>query len=230
MNISEKIINFTKSLSLEGIELPDGVNAMNPYKDGSDLTKKTMETFFRKFYSDSKKRNIILGINPGRFGAGVTGITFTDTKRLRDECGIKFEGKDTHEPSSVFVYEVISSYGGVAKFYSQFYLSALCPLGFVIKNDNGREVNYNFYDSRELQDAVTPFIIQTLKEQISFGIDTKRAIILGSGKNYKYFEKLNKKHCFFKEIVPLEHPRFIMQYRAKRKGEFVSKYLRTLES
>lgn len=30
----------------------------------------------------------ILGINPGRFGAGTTGIAFIDPIRLENECGI----------------------------------------------------------------------------------------------------------------------------------------------
>ena len=38
----------------------------------------------------------------------------------------------------------------------------------------------------------------------------------------------NKKYHFFKEIIPLEHPRFIMQYNSKRKDEFIMKYLNAL--
>jgi len=51
---------------------------------------------------------------------------------------------------------------------------------------------------------------------------------LGTGKNYKFLQNLNKKENFAQHIVPLEHPRFIMQYRVKRKEEFIEKYLRVL--
>jgi hexokinase len=52
--------------------------------------------------------------------------------------------------------------------------------------------------------------------------------VLGTGKNYKFLEKLNKQEKFTEQLIPLEHPRFVMQYRAKRKQEFIEKYLRLL--
>jgi hypothetical protein len=48
---------------------------------------------------------------------------------------------------------------------------------------------------------------------------------LGEGENFKYFSRLNASHGFFKTIVPLAHPRFIMQYRRKRVWEYVETYL-----
>ena len=62
---------------------------------------------------------MILGINPGRHGSGVTGIAFTDTKRLNNDCGISFDEYVTHETSSVFVYEMIKAFGGPEKFYQK---------------------------------------------------------------------------------------------------------------
>jgi hypothetical protein len=41
---------------------------------------------------------------------------------------------------------------------------------------------------------------------------------------------LNEKYRFFKKIFALEHPRFIMQYRARKKDEFVEKYVNLLKS
>ena len=84
--------------------------------------------FYKKYYDDHQQRHIILGINPGRFGAGVTGVPFTDTKRLFDECGLQFTGKATHEPSATFVYEVINAYGGTEKFYKNFFVFILFAL------------------------------------------------------------------------------------------------------
>ncbi|MGB3465178.1 MAG: hypothetical protein WBA74_07910, partial [Cyclobacteriaceae bacterium] len=52
---------------------------------------------------------------------------------------------------------------------------------------------------------------------------------LGQGKNIKYLEYLNKKYQLFGEIVPLPHPRWILQYRRKRKDEFLDLYLEKLE-
>ena len=47
-----------------------------------------VETFFYKFYNDTNPRHLIFGINPGRFGAGTTGINFTAPKQLKEICGI----------------------------------------------------------------------------------------------------------------------------------------------
>jgi hypothetical protein len=84
--LAGKIISFTRSLDFKGT-LPRGVKIMNPYKE--PIIKQITSQFFKKYYSDNNQRHIILGINPGRHGAGLTGITFTDTKRLAEYCGIK---------------------------------------------------------------------------------------------------------------------------------------------
>jgi hypothetical protein len=184
--------------------------------------------FYKKFYNDTNKRHLILGINPGRFGAGVTGVPFTDTKRLLEECGLKFDGKPTHEPSATFIYEMINAYGGVEKFYSKFYIHSICPLGFTIINDKGKEINYNYYDSNELTEMVYDFIIGNIKKQISFGIGTDVCFCFGTGKNVTFLRKINEEFHFFKKIVPLEHPRFIMQYKSKSKQFYLDKYLEEL--
>ena len=104
----------------------------------------------------------IFGINPGRFGAGLTGISFTDPIRLELVCGIKNDLKKKPEPSSRFVYKVIEAYGGVEKFYNDFYVTAVSPLGFT---EDGNNLNY--YDYKSLVAAAEPFIIDSIKKQIS---------------------------------------------------------------
>jgi hypothetical protein len=185
--------------------------------------------FIKKFYNDNKPRKLILGINPGRFGAGVTGVPFTDSKRLENECRIEIEGVSTHEMSSVFVYDFINAYGGVDQFYSDYYINSVCPLGFLIVDNKGHEKNYNYYDSKDLEKAVKPFIIKTLKEQIDFGMDRDVCYSLGSGKNFKYLKDLNKELNLFKKIQPLEHPRYIMQYKTKLKDEYIRKFIDILK-
>ncbi len=176
----------------------------------------------------TNSRHIILGINPGRFGAGVTGIPFTDTKRLTEYCGISVDEMATHEQSSVFVYKVIKAYGGTEKFYSDFYINSVCPLGFTLKNDKGREVNYNYYDDVKLYNSVYDFICESISKQIKFGISTDVCFCMGNNKNFFYLSEINSNENFFKKIVPLEHPRFIVQYRLKRIDEYVDKYLKAL--
>ena len=47
-------------------------------------------------------------------------------------------------------------------------------------------------------------------------------------RNAGFIEKTNAQYGFFKKIVPLEHPRYVMQYQLKRKQKYVNKYLLTL--
>lgn len=220
------MIAYNKQLKFCG-KLPRGIKVMNPFADETALT--ISSSFYRKFYSDNKQRFLILGINPGRFGAGCTGVPFTDTKRLESECHIAFPGLKTHEPSSVFVYEVIKAMGGVKKFYKDFFIQSICPLGFTIRNDKGRDVNYNYYDSKKLQEAVMPFILENIHKQFELGINRDIVFCFGSGKNLQFIRTLNEQHHFFGEIIPLEHPRFIMQYKSKSKEQYIGKYLQAFQ-
>ena len=224
MSFANKVIQFNKQLEYTGAKLPPGIRIMNPFREYAQ-TMGIAEQFYHKYYNDNNPRHIILGINPGRFGGGLTGIPFTDPKRLKSECDIDYVGKVTHEPSSVFVYEAIHAYGGVEAFYKKFYINSLFPLGFTTVDDKGKEKNYNYYDSRELINAVTGDIIDNVKKQVALGINTDVCFCFGTGKNETFLRKLNEEHGFFKKIVALEHPRFIMQYKAKAKQFYIDKYV-----
>jgi len=181
-----------------------------------------MHTFYHQFYEDSKTRSFILGINPGRFGAGVTGVPFTDPIRLK-LLGIENEFQAKPELSSVFVYEMIDACGGPDIFYRQFYITSLSPLGFV---KNGK--NYNYYDGPHLARIVRPFIIDNIEAQLKFGADRSKVFCLGQGKNYEYLSKLNDEFQWWERVIPLPHPRWVMQYQLKRKEEFIALYKETL--
>jgi len=223
MLFSEKILNFLFSLHIDPKILPDKIQVMYPWQDPK--VKQIMSLFYNKYYNDSEKRFLILGINPGRLGAGSTGIPFTDTKRLESDCYIPVTHSKTHEPSSVFIYETIRAFGDAAYFYNKFYISSVSPVGFIVEKDKGKFINYNYYDSAKLTNALREFIIDQLKEQLKFGIYTEVCFCLGTGKNYKYLNKLNDDIRVFDKIVPLEHPRYVMQYKNKSKPSYIDKYL-----
>ena len=73
-----------------------------------------------------KNESTYLGINPGRFGGGLTGISFTDPVALKKYCGIDNQLRNKEELSSKFVYEVINHFGGVNKFFSKVF--SFCSL------------------------------------------------------------------------------------------------------
>lgn len=200
--------------------LPPGVNAIDPYAYAD--VEQYMSRFFEKYFADSNERVFALGINPGRFGSGVTGLTFTDPVALENACGISNDMAKRRELSSEFIYEFINRWGGPTKFYRHFFLTAVSPLGFT---NSG--VNYNYYDDAALFSAVKPFIVQTLKSQLAFGARRDVAILFGTGKNKRFFTELNRQYAFFKKTYALEHPRFIMQYRRKQKRAYLEKYVAT---
>ncbi|MGB4123135.1 MAG: uracil-DNA glycosylase family protein [Bacteroidales bacterium] len=200
-----------------------GIEVMNPYKKPEifNLTA----TFFKKFYDDHHSRTFIFGINPGRFGAGQTGIAFTDPINLAEECKIQNNLPQRHELSSQFIYKVITEYGGVEQFYKKFYITSLSPLGFT---KDGKNLNY--YDLQILKEAVYPFIVESTRKQFYFGANPHKAICVGGDKNFKFLPQLNSSLKLFKKIIPLEHPRYIMQYKRREIDWFSKKYLNTLKN
>lgn len=223
----DKVINFNKNLHYSG-NLPDDFRVINPYMDNPE-TLKVMEEFYHKFYNDTNQRKFIVGINPSRHGAGVTGVPFTDTKRLESSCGIKMESAKTHEVSSVFIYDMISEFGGVENFYNQFYINSPFPLAIVRRTKQNTWINANYYDDKNLFEMVKEFMIESLQNHINLGLDTSIAYVLGK-KNAVFIEKLNNEAHLFDTIKILEHPRFIQQYKFKEKQIYIDKYILTLNN
>ncbi|MCQ9641883.1 SMUG2 DNA glycosylase family protein [Chryseobacterium sp. WG14] len=222
---ADLVITFNEHLTFSG-ELPEGFEALNPYLDNPE-TIEVMQKFYHKYYNDSDKRKFIIGINPSRHGAGVTGVPFTDTKRLEAVCGIKMKSARTHEVSSVFIYDMIENYGGADLFYKDIYINSPFPLAIVKKAKNGW-VNANYYDDKKLFEAVKDFMIDSLKKHISLNLDTSEVFVLGK-KNAEFISKLNKEEKLFDTMTVLEHPRYIQQYKSKEKQLYIDKYILALK-
>lgn len=166
-----------------------------------------------------------MGINPGRFGAAVTGVPFTDPKRLESVLQLPFSGKVTHEPSSVFVYDMIAAYGGADAFYNRFYINSVFPLALITTATGRREKNFNYYDRPDLLSLLQGYMVDNISLQRNMGVYPDICFCFGTGKNETALRKLNTKHDFFKKIIALEHPRFIVQYKSKQKQYYIDKYL-----
>jgi hypothetical protein len=223
----DKVIDFNRSLHYSG-KLPQDFMVLNPYMDNPE-TMLVMQEFYRKFYADFNARKFIIGINPSRHGAGVTGVPFTDTKRLESACGIAMKSAYTHEISSVFMYDMINEFGGVNNFYKQFYINSPFPLAIIRKTKDGKWLNANYYDEHALFEMVKDFMISSLKEHISLGLDITEVYVLGK-KNAEFIQKLNKEAKLFEHIKTLEHPRYIQQYKSREKKLYIDKYILTLNN
>lgn len=223
---AEQILQFNEKLSQVSFELPAGFRIINPFAgEQKEQVRKMTAAFYQKYYNDTVPRRLILGSSPARRGSAATGVPFEDARHLQSETGIFIDKYYINKPSSGFLYDVISAYGGCEKFYGDFYMNFVCPLGIARINAKGREVNCNYYEDKKLQEALYPFIIETMQNQLSFGIDTSICYCIGSGENYNFLSLLNQQYKFFHAIVPLEHPRYIMQYHSKHKDLFMEKYL-----
>ena len=221
MTFADKAINYFTNLE-PNKNLPSSIHIMNPYTQ--DDTHEILVKFYKKFFNDNKKRTLAFGINPGRFGGGITGVSFTDPAALEEHCGIKNNFKKQSELSSKFVYKFISEYGGVDEFYENCFLSALYPLALI---KDGK--NYNYYDQIKLYNILKDDIVKNIKSHIEFGGQTNFAISLGR-KNGKFFEEINNEYKFFGRIIILDHPRYIMQYKLKKMDDYIAKYLQTFNN
>ncbi|MFN2457836.1 MAG: uracil-DNA glycosylase family protein [Chitinophagaceae bacterium] len=219
---AENIIHFYQNLQ-PPFHLPDDVEWLMPQTRVE--VQNVQKHFYSKFYNDNNQRTLILGINPGRFGAGATGINFISARQLTDHFRIPHLLKLQSELSAEFIYEVIQAYGGSKKFYNHYFISSVCPLGLV---KQGKNINY--YDDKKLLQAVEPFIISSIQKQLSFNVNRDKCICIGGEKNYRNLSSFNQTYKFFRKIVPLQHPRFIMQYRRKQKQEFIDGYLQVLQN
>lgn len=227
MTRAEQILPWYRQLELPPKHLPKGIAVMNPYREAQPEVQTALDHFYHKYYADQEPRGLILGINPGRLGAGITGIPFTDSIALREHCHIPF-ALETREISAQFVYQVIAACGGPERFYRKWFIGAACPLGFMQQNARGNWVNYNYYDHDSLYRAVRPYMLRWLGEQQALCGMPRRAIVLGTGKNVQYLQKLNAEAGLFDELIALEHPRYIMQYRRKALGRYCEKYVKWL--
>jgi hypothetical protein len=200
--------------------LPPGIAALNPYAD--EPARGLLTAFAGRFYAADRPRVAVLGINPGRFGGGTTGVAFTDPVALADACGIPHPLPRRREVSSEFVYRVIDQLGGPASFYDHFYVGSVYPL--VLLN---KELNYNYYDSGALTRQLWPALLDSVARQAALGLRRDVTVSLGR-RNAEFLTRLNQELHLFDDIIALDHPRFLMQYRRRYLAEHLAEYTAVL--
>ncbi|ULQ56037.1 DUF4918 family protein [Flavihumibacter rivuli] len=218
---ANKAIRFFHSLQPPPA-IPGDIGVLFPFNDPA--VRKVIRAFFMKYYNDKTSRHLMIGINPGRHGAGITGINFTAPRQLRNDCGIDHPFPDQSELSAEFIYAVIDAYGGPVDFYRDFFIAAMSQLGYT---RDGKNLNY--YDDQRLMEAVYLFALQCLEKEFAFGVKRETVICIGGEKNFRFLQQLNNENQLFSKIIPLPHPRFIMQYRRSRKQDYINEYLKAME-
>jgi hypothetical protein len=193
---------------------------LNPYKQ--PVVREIVATMIKRFYEGGAARLSVWGINPGRLGAGITGIPFVDPVSLQHTLGIQSTITGASEASATFIAKVIQQSGGAPAFYSSVYLSALCPLGLTRAGNN-----VNFYDDPQWIDAVVPFIRSAVLTQVACGLRADLCVVLGMGKLRAFIERHTTDWWPFAQTVYLYHPRFIMQYKRSSMQQYIDQYRET---
>ena len=223
---SDNVLEFNNWLATISLKLFDNYSISNPFNgQNKEQIKAITNRFYKKYYNDNNKRYLILGSSPARKGTAMTGIPFEDANHLYKETGIMIDNFYINKSSSNFLYDVMEQYGGCEKFYKDFFMSFVCPVGIINKSSKGNEINSNYYENKKLNNILHDFIVDSLKKQIAFGIETSICYCIGSGENFKFLTKINERYKFFDKIIALEHPRFIMQYNSKDRNKYLDKYM-----
>lgn len=219
-SLGSQVEPFLRQLSVT-TPLPSGFSVLDVYSDAA--VQQVLHEFCHRYYAGTKRRIGMWGINPGRFGAGTTGLPFTDPMRLKSQLGIDSLIVGRSELSAEFVSLVIEAYGGPLDFYRDVYLTGFSPLGYLKDTKN-----INFYDDAKFLAEITPEIRHWVAQQQKFSVIPDRCIVLGSGKLKKFVESDIRTQLGFKEIEYLEHPRYIMQYKRPHVSEYVAKYVKVI--
>lgn len=223
MTFGERIEQFLLGLHLD-VPLPDGFEVMQPY--ANPHVQANIHAMCSQYYGDAPTpRLAVWGINPGRLGGGITGLSFTDPHALHHLLHIGPQTSFRREPSATFIQMVIEAYGGATQFYNDIFVSAISPLGFT-KNGN----NINFYDDVGLCKTLVPFVLDCLRKQTQAGLRSDACIVLGSGKLRSFVEREVVPIVGYTTVVYLDHPRFVMQYRRKAVQEYVERYVKAIRS
>jgi hypothetical protein len=207
-NLAEHLYAFYTSLQPVQ-KLPNNILWLYPQQSEEVLT--VVKRFLDKYFNDTRKRQCFWVLTPGRFGAGVTGVNFTAAKQLTEECGIEHPFGNRSELSAEFIYAMINRYGGPEKFYSRYFIGSVCPLGFV---KAGKNINY--YDDKELQQVVEPFIIESIGKAVIVPVDRNRCLCIGGDKNFAYLSELNARFGWFRRWFRCRIPGLLCSIAAKK--------------
>ena len=104
--------------------------------DGFTNQVELVRHYFQKMYANDRKRIVFCGINPGKNGAGKTGIPFIDFKGASQLLpGIN---ENNSERSAQFILSIIEEIG-IENYHDLVYMTNLSWYGFT---KDGRNLNY----------------------------------------------------------------------------------------
>lgn len=176
---------------------------------------KLVTDFYKLYYCNNRNRIVLCGINPGKLGAGKTGVPFLDFKSLSKMLP---NIKDTDcELSAQFIYSVITHFGNKT-FFDNVYLTNISWFGFTKDNNN-----FNYYNmDQDLQDEFTSGFIEEME------IVQPSVIIPLSEDTEKSLKNMNKrKNLGLKIAKRIAHPYYYSNFPT-RYEDGLNKYIETI--
>lgn len=143
--IQKQLYDLDKLRSL--IDNPD-IEIIEKDEDDGDALKNQI-LFDEKYYHEGFPKIVLCGINPGRKGAGVTGVPFVDMATLAERLPdnkISFNGSGKEQSAQYFNEIVNHEEFGAKKFYKHFYVTNFSWVGFTKKSNNSTKIiNHNYH-------------------------------------------------------------------------------------
>ena len=176
---------------------------------------------FHKIYVEPNSPKVVIcGINPGRNGAGLTGIPFIDfaslSKMLPD---IK---ENDWEPSAKFFFSVIQKFE-IEAFYRNFHVTNISWFGFS-RIDKQKNVNYF---EKDISTEIAIYLIDKFVEEMEH-INPDYIIPLSKPVLYE-LESLKKQNKIRAKIgIRLNHPSWVTTYCSNDLSTWRQKYVDTL--
>jgi uracil-DNA glycosylase len=177
--------------------------------DGFHKNYKLVSRYYKTVYSNQKARVVLCGINPGRNGAGKTGIPFLDFDSVSQLIS-NIDRRDK-ELSAQFIKSIIDELGSEA-YYKGVYMTNISWYGFVKNNKN-----LNYYDLPEsLQtiftdsfieemDIVEPKVIVPLSQRVEKTLkqmkkEGKLQYLIASRLPHPYYCSIGKNAIKYKDV------------------------------
>ena len=178
-----------------------------------ESNREGMNAFFQIYYGKAIPKIMICGINPGRFGAGKTGIPFLDFASLSQLIpGIE---RQDSESSATFFFQVVKSFGAES-FFKKFYVTNFSSLGYL---RDGANLNYH-----DLPQAALETVERNFLEEIAT-VEPTHVISLGREVHRSVLKLLPPSiDCSLR----LPHPAWVATYKSNELDHWVERYREVL--
>jgi hypothetical protein len=129
MLVEELREKYLESGDLERLLQGTGIEILKDFLENWDAVLE----FNRVFYAEGEPKTVLCGINPGRLGAGKTGVPFMNFRSLSKL--LPGAPPDDTERSAQFFHEVVSHFGA-QNFYRSFYVENVSWVGYSKERKN----------------------------------------------------------------------------------------------